>query len=53
MAEQLVHLEHVDLALLEYSLHLVVAPYLALVIWVLKFVCFYIFPQFLDYLGSR
>ena len=46
--DQLVHLEHVDLGLLEHGRHLVVAEDLALVLWVLELVALDVFPELLD-----
>lgn len=48
VADQLVHLEHVDLVLFEHSLHHVVAKNLALVIRVLEIVGLDMLPQLLD-----
>lgn len=53
VADQLVHLEHVHLGLLEYSLHLVVASYLALVAGVLEVIALDMLPQLLHNLRSR
>lgn len=51
-AEELVHREHVDGGLLENSLHLVIAAYLALVGGLLQVVRFDMLPQLLDDLGT-
>lgn len=48
VADQLVHLEHVDGALLEDGLHAVVTAYLALVGGVLQVVGLDVLPQLLD-----
>lgn len=49
----LVHSKHVHLGLLENGLHLFVAQDLALVLGVLKLICFDVFPQLLDHLWAR
>lgn len=51
--DQLVHLEHVDLGLLEHGRHLFVAEDLALVLWVLQLVALDVLPELLDDLGAR
>lgn len=47
-SDQLVHLEHVDLGLLEDGRHLFVAEDLALVLWVLQLVALDVLPELLD-----
>lgn len=49
----LVHPEHVDASLLEYSLHLLVAQDLALVLGILKIVGLDVLPELLDDLRAR
>lgn len=49
----LVHPEHVDASLLEYSLHLLVADDLALVLGVLKIVGLDVLPELLNDLRAR
>lgn len=53
VANQLVHLEHVDGTLLEDCLHPLVTAYLSFVAWLLQVVCLDVLPQLLDDLGSR
>jgi hypothetical protein len=53
LPKDLVHSEHMHLLLLEYQLHLLVAPYLALIVWVLEVACFDILPYLLDGLRAR
>ena len=51
-ANVLVHPEHVNLSLLENCLQLFIADELALVLRILEFVGFDVFPKLLDHLGS-
>ncbi len=53
IAEQLVHLEHVHSAPLEYRLHLIITANLSLVGRVLQLVGFDVFPKFLDDVRPR
>ncbi len=53
LPKDLVHSEHMHLLLLEYQLHLLVAPYLALIVWVLQVAGFNVLPYLLDGLGAR
>jgi hypothetical protein len=53
IANDLIHLEHVHLRLLENSMHFVVASDLSLILWVLKVIRLDVLPQLLDYLWSR
>jgi hypothetical protein len=53
LPKDLVHSEHMHLLLLEHQLHLLVAPYLALIVWVLQVAGFNVLPYLLDGLGAR
>lgn len=53
VANELVHLKHVDLGHLEDSLHSFVTENLTLVVGVLELVRLYVCPQLLDNLGAR
>lgn len=44
ITDQAVHLKHIDPRLLEYSLHLLVTQYLALVLGILQVVAFDMLP---------
>lgn len=52
VANQLVHLEHVDRVLLEHFAHSIVTDNLAFVAGVLQIVRLDVFPELLDNLGS-
>ncbi len=51
VAEEFVHLEHVNSGLLENRLHLVIASDLAFIAGILQAMCLDVFPEFLDHLG--
>ncbi len=53
LPKDLVHSEHMHLLLLEHQLHLLVAPYLTLIVWVLQVASFNVLPYLLDGLGAR